>query len=193
MDGSSRIFSSEKITKNKNKKQFETFSVSQLTMKLFWLAGHLKRKRVTYSPYFHIGTYRDFLSIESRERKTRPAAIKLSVLFFLVQKKWFFELHSMNVNNEQKRILFIFFFLLLYTAKSCPANMVYSETAPACARICENRALTQCNIKSVPGCTCAEGMFWNGDTCVKPESCPCYHGGHAYKQGKFRYESCQVW
>lgn len=60
------IFVGKNNKKQKQKKQFETFSVSQLTMKLFRLAGHLKRKRVTYSLYFHIGTYRDFLSIESR-------------------------------------------------------------------------------------------------------------------------------
>lgn len=46
-----------------------------------------------------------------------------------------------------------------------------------------------------PGCQCKKGFVLDSvaKTCVKPENCPCHHGGRSYTDGHQMQEDCNVW
>lgn len=46
-----------------------------------------------------------------------------------------------------------------------------------------------------PGCQCKKGYVLDSvaKTCVKPEDCPCHHGGRSYSDGHQMQEDCNVW
>ena len=51
---------------------------------------------------------------------------------------------------------------MFFTAITCPANMVYSECAPGCPKICKNLDM-KCSTKCIPGCTCPDGKYHDGE------------------------------
>lgn len=63
---------------------------------------------------------------------------------------------------------------------------------PSCEPSCQYRhvncstASHSCN----SGCTCAEGLVYNGTHCVEPSDCPCYHNNTFYKAGTTWYDNC---
>ncbi len=46
-----------------------------------------------------------------------------------------------------------------------------------------------------PGCQCAKGYVLDVATkrCVKPNECPCHHGGHSYGEGQHMAQDCNSW
>ena len=84
------------------------------------------------------------------------------------------------------------FFFSLFAAKTCPANMIYSECAPGCPTTCKNLDM-KCSTRCVPGCTCPEGMYHDGHKCVERDSCSCSYRDKIYDHNAYRYEPCQVW
>lgn len=81
---------------------------------------------------------------------------------------------------------------MFFTAITCPANMVYSECAPGCPKICKNLDM-KCSTKCVPGCTCPDGKYHDGEKCVDRDHCSCYYREKRYVHGDSRYEPCQAW
>ena len=45
------------------------------------------------------------------------------------------------------------------------------------------------------GCICKKGFVLDSITkeCVRPEDCPCHHGGHSYKDGDQIQQLCNTW
>lgn len=78
----------------------------------------------------------------------------------------------------------------------CPDNMEYSSCAPSCPVTCQNvqDALT-CprDVECKAACVCKDGYVFDGDRCILPSMCPCYHGGKAYYEGDTFFVDCNEW
>ncbi|KAK3611485.1 hypothetical protein CHS0354_039098 [Potamilus streckersoni] len=74
----------------------------------------------------------------------------------------------------------------------CPADMVYKKCASDCPLTCANmHNPPTCNVTNChPGCECHPGYAREGNRCVMPGDCPCYHGGKAYKEGESYTMEC---
>lgn len=46
-----------------------------------------------------------------------------------------------------------------------------------------------------PGCQCKKGYMLDtvAKKCIKPEECPCHHGGRSYPDGETMQEDCNTW
>ncbi|XP_072179240.1 uncharacterized protein [Diadema setosum] len=71
----------------------------------------------------------------------------------------------------------------------CPSNQLYDDLAPGCPLTCESIAHGfSCAVEDGPGCTCPDGYLLDGENCVQPSECPCYHGDRRYEHG----EICKI-
>lgn len=46
-----------------------------------------------------------------------------------------------------------------------------------------------------PGCQCKEGYVLNQErnVCVRPQECPCHHGGRSYGENTIVQSDCNTW
>uniref|UniRef100_A0A672F9V1 VWFD domain-containing protein n=1 Tax=Salarias fasciatus TaxID=181472 RepID=A0A672F9V1_SALFA len=77
---------------------------------------------------------------------------------------------------------------------ACPANSHYELCGDSCPSACPSLSFPfTCNTQCQEGCQCDDGFVLNGNQCVPPTSCGCYHqgryrhGGEQFKDG----EECQ--
>ncbi|XP_063003641.1 SCO-spondin-like [Elgaria multicarinata webbii] len=72
----------------------------------------------------------------------------------------------------------------------CPGNMVYQTAEECrrkggpCPRLCLDRGpRVECASHCHEGCSCPDGLFLQGDTCLPLSECPCYHQGELHQRG----------
>ncbi|XP_029942569.1 alpha-tectorin-like [Salarias fasciatus] len=77
---------------------------------------------------------------------------------------------------------------------ACPANSHYELCGDSCPSACPSLSFPfTCDTQCQEGCQCDDGFVLNGNQCVPPTSCGCYHqgryrhGGEQFKDG----EECQ--
>uniref|UniRef100_A0A672F631 VWFD domain-containing protein n=1 Tax=Salarias fasciatus TaxID=181472 RepID=A0A672F631_SALFA len=98
----------------------------------------------------------------------------------------------------QKSLEYSFNLILLYfsvfTELACPANSHYELCGDSCPSACPSLSFPfTCDTQCQEGCQCDDGFVLNGNQCVPPTSCGCYHqgryrhGGEQFKDG----EECQ--
>uniref|UniRef100_A0A3P9CBA8 VWFD domain-containing protein n=1 Tax=Maylandia zebra TaxID=106582 RepID=A0A3P9CBA8_9CICH len=79
-------------------------------------------------------------------------------------------------------------------ALTCPSNSHYELCGSSCPSACPSLSFPfTCDTVCQEGCQCNSGFILNGDQCVPPTSCGCYHQGH-YHQGGEQFwdgEECQ--
>ncbi|KAL0179102.1 hypothetical protein M9458_024544, partial [Cirrhinus mrigala] len=77
---------------------------------------------------------------------------------------------------------------------TCPANSHYEVCGTSCPASCPSLSFPfQCTLQCQEGCQCNDGNVLNGDRCVPPVGCGCYHSGR-YRQAGERFwhgEECQ--
>lgn len=77
---------------------------------------------------------------------------------------------------------------------TCPANTHYEVCGTSCPASCPSLSFPfQCTLQCQEGCQCNDGNVLNGDRCVPPTGCGCYHSGR-YRQAGERFwhgEECQ--
>ncbi|KAI2658249.1 Alpha-tectorin [Labeo rohita] len=77
---------------------------------------------------------------------------------------------------------------------NCPANTHYEVCGTSCPASCPSLSFPfQCTLQCQEGCQCNDGNVLNGDRCVPPTGCGCYHSGR-YRQAGERFwhgEECQ--
>ncbi len=78
---------------------------------------------------------------------------------------------------------------------TCPANSHYEVCGTSCPASCPSLSFPfQCTLQCQEGCQCNDGNVLNGDRCVPPVGCGCYHSGR-YRQAGERFwhgEECQL-
>ena len=70
---------------------------------------------------------------------------------------------------------------------------MFTNCAPSCKPSCQYRNIsctTTVTKVCASGCTCAEGLVYNGTHCVEPSDCPCYYNNIFYKAGTTWYHNC---
>ncbi|XP_053722445.1 IgGFc-binding protein-like [Synchiropus splendidus] len=76
----------------------------------------------------------------------------------------------------------------------CPANSHYESCGSSCPSACPSLSFPySCDNVCQEGCQCDDGFVLNGDECVRPPSCGCYHQGY-YREGGEQFwdgEECQ--
>ncbi|CAI5658934.1 unnamed protein product [Oreochromis niloticus] len=73
-------------------------------------------------------------------------------------------------------------------ALTCPANSHYELCGTTCPSACPSLSFPfTCDTVCQEGCQCNNGFILNGDQCVPPTSCGCYH------QGRYRESGEQFW
>ncbi|XP_065327649.1 IgGFc-binding protein-like [Pelmatolapia mariae] len=79
-------------------------------------------------------------------------------------------------------------------ALTCPSNSHYELCGTSCPSACPSLSFPfTCDTVCQEGCQCNSGFILNGDQCVPPTSCGCYHQGR-YHQGGEQFwdgEECQ--
>ncbi|XP_065327650.1 alpha-tectorin-like [Pelmatolapia mariae] len=79
-------------------------------------------------------------------------------------------------------------------ALTCPSNSHYELCGTSCPSACPSLSFPfTCDTVCQEGCQCNNGFILNGDQCVSPTSCGCYHQGR-YHQGGEQFwdgEECQ--
>uniref|UniRef100_A0A672M6D1 Si:dkey-239b22.1 n=1 Tax=Sinocyclocheilus grahami TaxID=75366 RepID=A0A672M6D1_SINGR len=77
---------------------------------------------------------------------------------------------------------------------SCPANSHYVVCGTSCPASCPSLSFPfQCALQCQEGCQCNDGNVLNGDRCVPPVGCGCYHSGRYRQAGEtfWHGEECQ--
>ncbi|XP_059181103.1 alpha-tectorin-like [Centropristis striata] len=78
--------------------------------------------------------------------------------------------------------------------QSCPLNSHYEVCGSDCPSACPSLSFPfTCATVCQEGCQCDDGFVLNGDQCVLPTACGCYHQGR-YRQGGEQFwngEECQ--
>ncbi|CAH1263783.1 MUC5AC [Branchiostoma lanceolatum] len=78
--------------------------------------------------------------------------------------------------------------------KSCYNGTVYTECGSQCPRTCTDMQFSAessyCSAECAPGCECPNEMVMDGDVCVVPESCPCFHHRERYEAGETIMQEC---
>ncbi|KAF3853592.1 hypothetical protein F7725_014280 [Dissostichus mawsoni] len=81
-----------------------------------------------------------------------------------------------------------------HCAQNCPPNSHYELCDSSCPSACPSLSFPfACDTVCQEGCQCNDGLVLNGNQCVPPTSCGCYHEGR-YRQGGERFwdsEECQ--
>uniref|UniRef100_A0A669CE63 Uncharacterized protein n=1 Tax=Oreochromis niloticus TaxID=8128 RepID=A0A669CE63_ORENI len=73
-------------------------------------------------------------------------------------------------------------------ALTCPSNSHYELCGTTCPSACPSLSFPfTCDTVCQEGCQCNNGFILNGDQCVPPTSCGCYH------QGRYRESGEQFW
>uniref|UniRef100_I3KI08 VWFD domain-containing protein n=1 Tax=Oreochromis niloticus TaxID=8128 RepID=I3KI08_ORENI len=73
-------------------------------------------------------------------------------------------------------------------ALTCPSNSHYELCGTSCPSACPSLSFPfTCDTVCQEGCQCNNGFILNGDQCVPPTSCGCYH------QGRYRESGEQFW
>ncbi|XP_026018806.1 alpha-tectorin-like isoform X1 [Astatotilapia calliptera] len=73
-------------------------------------------------------------------------------------------------------------------ALTCPSNSHYELCGTSCPSACPSLSFPfTCDSVCQEGCQCNSGFILNGDQCVPPTSCGCYH------QGRYRESGEQFW
>ncbi|XP_017292118.1 alpha-tectorin [Kryptolebias marmoratus] len=79
-------------------------------------------------------------------------------------------------------------------ALTCPSNSHYELCGTSCPSTCPSLSFPfTCDTQCQDGCQCNNGFVLNGNQCVPPRSCGCYHQGR-YRQDGEQYlvgEECQ--
>ncbi|XP_054860582.1 alpha-tectorin-like [Amphiprion ocellaris] len=78
-------------------------------------------------------------------------------------------------------------------AQTCPANSHYELCGSSCPSACPSLSFPfTCVTRCQDGCQCDDGFVLNGNQCVPPTSCGCYHNGR-YREGgeQFLDGECQ--
>ncbi|KAM9425858.1 IgGFc-binding protein-like [Pholidichthys leucotaenia] len=77
---------------------------------------------------------------------------------------------------------------------TCPSNSHYELCGSSCPSTCPSLSFPfSCDTFCQDGCQCDDGFILNGNQCVQPTACGCYHNGH-YRQGGEQFwdgEECQ--
>uniref|UniRef100_A0A3Q3MIT6 Uncharacterized protein n=1 Tax=Mastacembelus armatus TaxID=205130 RepID=A0A3Q3MIT6_9TELE len=77
---------------------------------------------------------------------------------------------------------------------TCPQNSHYEVCGSSCPSTCPSLTFPfSCDAVCQEGCQCDDGFVLNGNQCVPPTSCGCYHEGN-YRQGGEQFwdgEECQ--
>ncbi|XP_076616110.1 alpha-tectorin-like [Chaetodon auriga] len=78
--------------------------------------------------------------------------------------------------------------------QNCPLNSHYELCGTTCPSACPSLSFPfSCDTTCQEGCQCDDGLILNGNQCVPPTSCGCYHQGR-YRQGGEQFwdgEDCQ--
>ncbi|CAG5906659.1 unnamed protein product [Menidia menidia] len=71
---------------------------------------------------------------------------------------------------------------------TCPSNSHYELCGTSCPSACPSLSFPfTCDTPCQDGCQCDDGFVLNGNQCVQPTSCGCYH------QGRYRQSGEQFW
>ncbi|XP_051274593.1 alpha-tectorin-like isoform X1 [Dicentrarchus labrax] len=72
--------------------------------------------------------------------------------------------------------------------QNCPLNSHYELCGSSCPSACPSLSFPfTCDTLCQDGCQCDDGFVLNGNQCVRPTACGCYH------QGRYRSEGEQFW
>nr|XP_046234028.1 IgGFc-binding protein [Scatophagus argus] len=78
--------------------------------------------------------------------------------------------------------------------QNCPANSHYELCGSSCPSACPSLSFPfTCDTVCQEGCQCNDGFILNGNQCVAPTSCGCYHQGRYLQSGEQLWdgEECQ--
>ncbi|XP_008281800.1 alpha-tectorin [Stegastes partitus] len=79
-------------------------------------------------------------------------------------------------------------------AQTCPSNSHYELCGSSCPSACPSLSFPfTCDTQCQDGCQCNDGFVLNGNQCVPPTSCGCYHNGR-YREGGEQFldgQQCQ--
>ncbi|MEQ2190274.1 hypothetical protein GOODEAATRI_034113, partial [Goodea atripinnis] len=71
---------------------------------------------------------------------------------------------------------------------TCPSNSHYELCGSSCPSSCPSLSFPfTCDTRCQDGCRCNDGFVLNGNQCVPPTSCGCYH------EGRYRQAGEQFW
>ncbi|MEQ2270358.1 hypothetical protein XENORESO_020597, partial [Xenotaenia resolanae] len=71
---------------------------------------------------------------------------------------------------------------------TCPSNSHYELCGSSCPSSCPSLSFPfTCDTRCQDGCQCNDGFVLNGNQCVPPTSCGCYH------EGRYRQAGEQFW
>ncbi|XP_023805555.1 IgGFc-binding protein [Oryzias latipes] len=79
-------------------------------------------------------------------------------------------------------------------AATCPSNSHYELCGTSCPSTCPSLSFPfSCDSPCQDGCQCNDGFVLNGNQCVPPTSCGCYHEGRYWQSGQQFWdgEECQ--
>uniref|UniRef100_A0A3B3CSU8 Alpha-tectorin-like n=1 Tax=Oryzias melastigma TaxID=30732 RepID=A0A3B3CSU8_ORYME len=79
-------------------------------------------------------------------------------------------------------------------ALNCPSNSHYELCGTSCPSACPSLSFPfSCDSPCQDGCQCNDGLVLNGNQCVPPTSCGCYHQGCYWQSGEQFWdgEECQ--
>ncbi|RVE59517.1 hypothetical protein OJAV_G00189290 [Oryzias javanicus] len=79
-------------------------------------------------------------------------------------------------------------------ALTCPSNSHYELCGTSCPSACPSLSFPfSCDSPCQDGCQCNDGLVLNGNQCVPPTSCGCYHQGRYWQSGEQFWdgEECQ--
>uniref|UniRef100_A0A3B3CR74 Uncharacterized protein n=1 Tax=Oryzias melastigma TaxID=30732 RepID=A0A3B3CR74_ORYME len=79
-------------------------------------------------------------------------------------------------------------------ALTCPSNSHYELCGTSCPSACPSLSFPfSCDSPCQDGCQCNDGLVLNGNQCVPPTSCGCYHQGRYWQSGQQFWdgEECQ--
>uniref|UniRef100_A0A3B3BR76 VWFD domain-containing protein n=1 Tax=Oryzias melastigma TaxID=30732 RepID=A0A3B3BR76_ORYME len=79
-------------------------------------------------------------------------------------------------------------------ALTCPSNSHYELCGTSCPSACPSLSFPfSCDSQCQDGCQCNDGLVLNGNQCVPPTSCGCYHQGRYWQSGQQFWdgEECQ--
>lgn len=81
-----------------------------------------------------------------------------------------------------------------FPEKNCPLNSHYEPCGSSCPSACPSLSFPfTCGTVCQEGCQCDDGFVLNGNQCVPPTACGCYHRGR-YRQGGEQFwdgDECQ--
>ncbi|CAJ1081086.1 LOW QUALITY PROTEIN: alpha-tectorin-like [Xyrichtys novacula] len=78
--------------------------------------------------------------------------------------------------------------------QNCPLNSHYELCGSSCPSTCPSLSFPfTCDTVCQEGCQCDDGFVLNGNQCVPPTHCGCYHKGHYRQSGEVFWDSdkCQ--